>query len=98
MGWLYYDRASGFEIDDRTLAHLQVVIITKLRRRESFSLELHDGRHLTTVWLSETTPLEFRYSGNRQPALNQAWAEVMAEDAGLHGCLRIRPEPLFTES
>lgn len=36
MGKLYYDSTLNTDIDDRTLAHLQVVIGAKLRRGESF--------------------------------------------------------------
>jgi hypothetical protein len=93
MGSFIYDRAAEFEIDDRSLAHLQVVILNKLRRRESFALDLGDGTTVETVWINESTPLEFRYAGNRQPLLNQLWLESMAGEAGLNGLLRITPEP-----
>jgi hypothetical protein len=75
------------------LAHLQVVIVNKLRRGESFALELHDDDHLETFWINERTPLEFRFSGNRRPTLNHAWLEALAAETGLTGVLRITHEP-----
>jgi hypothetical protein len=37
MGKLIYNVNTSTEIDDRALAHLQIVIIGKLRRQESFA-------------------------------------------------------------
>ncbi len=39
MGTLHYgfERGYAIEIDDRTLAHLQFVIVAKLRRSEGFA-------------------------------------------------------------
>ena len=49
MGKLHYDGAS-IDIDDRVLAHLQIVIVNRLRRKEGFpmswlnTLAMGDGR------------------------------------------------------
>jgi len=93
MGSLIYDKSAAVDVDDRRLAHLQIVILTKVRRSESFALEIDDGDRLGTFWISEHTPLEFRYVGNRQPIINHLWLEELAAEAGLHGVLRITPEP-----
>lgn len=93
MGQFIYNSTTSFELDDRVLAHLQVVIINRLRRRESFAFDLLDKSHLVTLWIDERTALEFRYSGNRPPSINTHWIEEMAEEAGIHGLLRITPEP-----
>jgi hypothetical protein len=93
MGVLIYDRGDPIEIDDRTLAHLQVVIIDKLRRGEHFALTLVDGRRVLTSWVSPRTPIEFIYRGNRRPSLNHAWLEDLACEAGLTGVLTLVPEP-----
>ena len=39
---LVYHSTTTLMIDDRVLAHLQVVIINKLRRRESFTFTWRD--------------------------------------------------------
>jgi hypothetical protein len=93
MGVLIYDRGDPIEIDDRALAHLQVVIIDKLRRGEHFALTLVDGRRVLTSWVSPRTPIEFIYRGNRRPSLNHAWLEDLACEAGLTGVLTLVPEP-----
>src|SRR3546814_1359043 len=56
VGTIFYgDSATPIEIEDRALAHLKVVIATKLRRGESFTLSWthpegqEPGR--STVWL-----------------------------------------------
>ena len=36
----------------------------------------------------------FVYEGNRHPAINHAWVELLAGEAGLTGVLEILPEPL----
>lgn len=94
MGSFVYDRCRAIEIDDRVLAHLQVVILDKLRRHESFAFDVYDSKHLVTFWVCQRTPLEFRYGGNRHAALNREWLELLADEAGMHGVLRVVPEPV----
>ena len=44
MGRFIYDSAgASVDIEDRTLAHLRIVIMTKLRRSESFMFEAEIG-------------------------------------------------------
>ena len=93
MGFVVYDRSKVAELDDRTLAHLQAVIVDKLRRMESFSWILGDEQKEVVMWISPSTPLEFVYVGNRQPALNRAWLEQLALTAGSTEGLMLVPEP-----
>ena len=93
MGFLIYDRGEPIELDDRALAHLQVVIIDKLRRGEHFSLTLRDERGMLSYWMSPRTAIEFVYHGNRRPVLNHAWLEQLAGEVGLTGVLILVPEP-----
>lgn len=82
MGYLVYDSSTRVTFDDRVLAHLEVVIINKLRRRESFALswresgENGDGRQ--TLWLDASLPLRFRFEGSRTPQLDRAWIERLS--------------------
>lgn len=90
---LVYNGRMSLPLDDRILAHVQVVVVSKLRRRESFSLTLTmDGSEVVS-WIGPATPLEFVYSGNRRPLLNRAWLEQLAESASSNGGLVIVPEP-----
>ncbi len=93
MGTLIYDSSSRFEIDDRALAHLQVVVVDKLRRRESFEWRLRDETHEASIWVTPATPLEFVYSGNRSAGLNRAWLEILSLAASSTGGLSLIDEP-----
>ncbi len=93
MGRFVYDRDATVEMDDRTLAHLQVVIINKLRRQESFALTLRDDQRTLSVWVCPQTAVQFVYSGNRHPTLNREWIEELAVSANSMGGLRLVPEP-----
>lgn len=66
MGRLKYDgSAPPILIDDATLAHLKIVIGTKLRRNESFLMtwvrgdDSEDAR--TTIWMHPAIPLQFGF-------------------------------------
>lgn len=90
---LVYNGRMSLPLDDRILAHLQVVVVSKLRRRESFALTVTlDGSEVVS-WIGPATPLEFVYSGNRRPLLNRAWLEQLAESASSNRGLVVLPEP-----
>jgi len=93
MGSLVYDDDRVAEFDDRTLAHLQAVIVNKLRRQESFPFTWADERRTVTVWVSPNTPLEFVFDDRRRPQLNRAWIEELALMATTSTGLVIVPEP-----
>jgi hypothetical protein len=97
MGRLTYDSTTSIEFDDRALAHLQIVIGTKLRRSESFYFSwaddpsMGDGRNV--IWLHPSMPLRFRYDGSRRPGINRAWIESLMAAANSTEGLRVTPEP-----
>ena len=93
MGSLVYDDDRVAEFDDRTLAHLQVVIVNKLRRQESFPFTWTDDRRTMTVWVTPNTPLEFVFEGNRRAQLNREWIEELALVASSSTGLVVLPEP-----
>lgn len=84
MGSLTYDRVV-VEIDDRTLAHLQIVIVQKLRRGESFLLSWRDstevGSGRSSIWLNPAIPLYFKFAGGRAATLNRQWIEELSRSA-----------------
>jgi len=92
-GILIYNGRTEIEIPDRTLTHLQAVFIDKLRRLETFSFCWDDGSRRYVLWLAPSIPVEFVYSGNRVPALNRRWLEMLAMAAGASGGLIVMPEP-----
>ncbi|HEV7624084.1 MAG TPA: ATP-dependent DNA ligase [Amnibacterium sp.] len=97
MGKLTYDSTVVVDFDDRLLAHLQMVIATKLRRGESFAFSWRDdaavGDGRTTIWLHPALPLVFKYFGGKQPAINRAWVEALLQTANSSAGLHIVPEP-----
>jgi len=96
VGMLVYNGRMTLTIDDRVLAHLQVVVINKLRRRESFTFTWEDGTQEAVCWIGPSIPLEFVYSGNRRPLLNREWLELMAMSANANSGLVVMPEPAPT--
>lgn len=94
---LYGSGAREVPFDDRTLAHLKVAIINKLRRSESFTMSwqhgLEHGSGRSTIWVHEAIPLQFVFEGNRQPVLNRAWIEQLMLTANSISGLQVTPEP-----
>jgi hypothetical protein len=97
MGKLTYDSTLTVDLDDRALAHLQVVISAKLRRGESFQFswtsDPASGGGRTTIWMNPYVTLSFRYSSGRAPTLNRAWIEMLMDTANSAPGLRLVPEP-----
>ena len=84
MGSLQYDGVL-VEFEDRLLAHLQIVIVQKIRRNESFlmswrdSLETGDGH--SAIWIHPTHNLYFKFSGGHAPAINSEWVAQLMNSA-----------------
>lgn len=84
MGSLTYDGMT-IEFDDRVLAHLQIVIVQKLRRGESFlmswrdSLNSGDGR--AAIWIAPTIPLYFKFLGSKVPTIDKDWLHELGKSA-----------------
>lgn len=97
MGTLTYDSKLTATIDDRVLAHLQLVIWAKLRRGETFAFTFTDSEHAslgrTSIWLAPTISLAFQYFGSRPPRINPRWIEELSRSANSGGGLQIVPEP-----
>lgn len=84
MGRLFYrDQQQSFDIEDRLLAHLRVVAMNKLRRREPFMLELPSQMGVGThsLWIAPAIPLVFHFYGGRAPGLDSDLVEEMMRAA-----------------
>lgn len=94
MGQLLYGTPpEAFEIDDRTLAHVEVVTLAKLRRNEAFALTVDaDKGGRTTIWVGTNATLQFRFEQGRQE-INRAWLDLLIDSANTPGGLRIEDEP-----
>lgn len=90
MGRLKYDNtAEPIHIEDETLAHLKVVIATKLRRQESFMMtwlpieEGSDGR--MTMWIHPSVPLLFVFDDAESPPIDARRLEEMMQGVNASG-------------
>ncbi len=97
MGTLYYSE-TPIHIEDRALAHLKVVISTKLRRAESFTLSwVHPAdqeRGRSTIWLHTTIPLRFVFDDSEPPELNARWIADLARSANSSGGIMLVAEQI----
>lgn len=99
MGTIYYGgSATPIHIEDRALAHLKVVIATKLRRSESFTLSWthpeEDPRGRSTIWLHPSIPLRFVFDEPEPPALSRQYIEDLANSANSSGGIQLVAEQI----
>jgi hypothetical protein len=96
VGTIYYGSDTPIHIEDRALAHLKVVIATKLRRSESFTVSwqhpVGEPRGRSTVWLHPSIPLRFVFDEPEPPQLNRDWLERLAHSANSTGGITLVPE------
>ncbi|WP_345801422.1 ATP-dependent DNA ligase [Microbacterium sp. AZCO] len=97
MGKFVYEGVVKVDFEDRTLAHLQLVIGTKLRRGEAFHFSWRDdpsiGDGRTTVWIHPRCSLVYKFYGSRRPSLNRAWIDALSFTANSPSGLYVVPEP-----
>jgi hypothetical protein len=90
MGTLEYNSARpSITVDDSTLAHLKIVIGTKLRRQESFMMTwLPEGKAPAgrlTIWMNPSIPLVIEFDDATLPAIDPARVERMMEHLNARG-------------
>ncbi|MEN2736481.1 hypothetical protein ABCS02_01715 [Microbacterium sp. X-17] len=96
MGTLTYD-GDTITFEDRTLAHLQAAITTKLRRREPFLMSWRcDEPGLParkSLWIDNSIPIRYEFDSAELGRLNSAWLNSMVEMAGRTSGLLVTEEP-----
>lgn len=97
MGNLIYGPAAkSISIEDRDLAHLQAVILAKLRRGESFAFSWERssdfGSGHNTVWVHPAIYIEFNFFGSKKIPMNRAWIDVLMRRANSTGGLELVSE------
>lgn len=97
MGTLFYGGAAEpVHIEDRLLAHLKVVISTKLRRNECFTLSwVHqegDTPGRSTLWMHPAIPLRFVFDAREPAELRSDWIVALANSASSSGGISLLPE------
>jgi len=97
VGKFIYEGTVKVDFDDRTLAHLQLVIGNKLRRGESFHFTWRDDKSIgegrTSIWVHPHASLVYKYYGSRPLTINRAWGEALMFTANSPTGLHIVPEP-----
>ncbi|GLK16207.1 ATP-dependent DNA ligase [Herbiconiux flava] len=98
MGYFIYGTPSvSVEFDDRVLAHVKAVIISKVRRGESFTFSweytVAKGSGHSSIWIHPTIPLQFDFVGSKEPVLNRVWIEELVRLSNSPAGLRVVPEP-----
>ncbi|WP_216363773.1 DUF7882 family protein [Subtercola boreus] len=72
-------------VEDRLLTHVQIVMVLKLRRGESFVMSWADapgcGSGRSSIWLHPAIPIYFRFFGSRSPTINTAWLTELTDSA-----------------
>lgn len=86
MGTFYYGAArTALRIDDRVLAHLKVVAVSKLRRREPFMVSWTEsqgnGGGRGSIWIHPDIDLVYRFDGSRPAELDKSLLEQMSNEA-----------------
>ncbi len=99
MGTLYYGgSATPIHIDDRALAHVKVVVSTKLRRGESFTLSWRhpddEPRGRSTIWLHPSIPMRFVFDDPEPTELSREWIEALAQSANSSGGITLVAEDI----
>jgi hypothetical protein len=82
MGTLKYDGVTT-EFDDRALAHIEIVVIRKLRKQESFFLSWHesDDGGRTGIWVHPFAMLTFHSARTDLPEIDKAWIDRLTASA-----------------
>lgn len=101
MGTIFYGgSATPIHIEDRALAHLKVVIATKLRRNEAFTVSWQhpddQPRGRSTLWLHPSIPLRFVFDDPEPPELSREWIEDLANSANSTGGIMLVAEHFDT--
>lgn len=96
MGYLVYDNSCRVSFDDRVLAHLQVAVVSKLRRKESFLVRYLEspetgGGHIC-LWFDASLPLRFHFQGSLPPAIEPEWVERLVASAASSAGLMVADE------
>lgn len=94
MGQLLYGSPPvEFEVDDRTLAHIEVVVLAKLRRNESFACSFPaEGGGRSSIWLNPSSTVQFVFESDSQ-TINREWLDLLIDTANTPAGLRLLPEP-----
>lgn len=76
MGSLNINGLAQLELDDDLLAHVQAVIVAKLRRREPVLMSWVDcADHARQIWIQASAIVLAEYDGPQPTQLDRNWLE-----------------------
>lgn len=99
MGYLYYGTSeSPIVVPDRLLAHVKVVVATKLRRGESFTVSWrhpeNSPRGRSTLWVHPSIPLRFVFDTADPEMLDRDYLQKLAMSASSTGGMALDMDAL----
>jgi hypothetical protein len=84
MGTLKYDGVA-VEFDDRLLAHLELVMVQKMRRQESFLMSWNDAEEMgggrTSIWIHHAVKVTFHFTEAGNRSIDRPWLEKLMASA-----------------
>jgi hypothetical protein len=84
MGSLTYD-GTVIQFDDRVLTHLQIVIVQKFLKHESFLMSWKDGLSVGdgrgAIWLAPDIPIYFKFVDSKVPEIDRDWLLTLGRSA-----------------
>lgn len=87
--FIYGAQRSVYEFDERTLSHLKMAIVSKLRRHEAFLLSWttppEEGAGRISLWISRDIPMVFEFRDTHPPQLNPLWLEALLLESNRTG-------------
>lgn len=93
---IYGAEGDPVHMPEHLLAHVKLVVATKLRRNESFMLTWRhpDGTGRSSVWLQPSIPLRFIFDSPEEPVIDHALLTSLAAAASSNGGLVLDLEEL----
>lgn len=94
---VYGAEGTPIRIPDDLLAHVKVVIATKLRRNESFMMSWRhaDGTGRSSVWLDPSIPLRFTFDSVDEPRIDHSLLARLASAASSNAGLVLELEEVY---
>ncbi|MFC8681732.1 hypothetical protein ACFT30_09430 [Microbacterium ureisolvens] len=91
---IYGAEGAAIHIPEHLLAHLKLLIATKLRRNESFMMSWRhpDGTGRSSVWLQPAIPLRFVFDTPEETVIDRDLLNRLAAAASSNGGLTIELE------
>ena len=97
MGWLHYENFL-VPIDDRALAHLDIVLAQKLCHDECFLLRWRvapeNGSGRVALWCAPGIALSFQFDSAEPVEINRAWIRDLITSSYSIGGVEFSDEPL----